>query len=83
MLVLVPNKAEAFLGSRIVLTLRARPLREPGGSLLLFQISHRRKGVVGCGGREDLMLAALGGLGIVGIIVVIVIILAVLYFVRR
>jgi hypothetical protein len=39
--------------------------------------------VVRCGGREDIVIAALGGIGIVGIIVVIVIILAILYFVRR
>jgi hypothetical protein len=46
-------------------------------------IDPERGWVERCGGREDPMLAALGGLGIVGIIVVIVVILAILYFVRR
>jgi hypothetical protein len=34
-------------------------------------------------GKEEVMLAAIGGLGIVGIIVVILIVLAVIYFARR
>jgi hypothetical protein len=48
-----------------------------------MKIGQGPDGVGRCGGREDIVIAALGGLGIVGIIVVIVIILAILYFVRR